>query len=305
VKRIIILTGESGSGKSSAMRHLEDLGFYCIDNVPPSLIPNLIRLVEDNPEIDKAVLVTDIRNPEFRRSASEISHTLKSRPGAEVWFFTADRETLIKRFSETRRPHPFERYEPNKNIELLIEEEKEILEPLKKTADRVVDTTSMTTHDLKRYLKELLTGGKPRLKVTFLSFGFKNGIPAHADNVFDVRFLPNPHFVPHLRAKTGADAEVLSYMLKFKETEETIAFISNFVRFSLPMYEREGKAYVTYAVGCTGGQHRSVAVVELVAVKVAREFSHFEVFAEHREQNERRRITPGRERSGGLSRESP
>ncbi|SMP15758.1 UPF0042 nucleotide-binding protein [Desulfurobacterium pacificum] len=291
MKEIIILTGESGSGKSSAMRHLEDLGFYCIDNVPPDLLRNLIRLIDDNAEIEKAVLVMDIRNPSFRSNAAEILKNVKRDfPQVKLWFFTANKEELIKRFSETRRPHPFERYSPGKSLEELIEQEKEVLTPVKEIADKVIDTTSLNTHDLKRLLKEILSTGKPQLKVTVLSFGFKNGIPASADNVFDVRFLPNPHFVPELRPKTGTDREVQEFLLKFEETRKTLEYIMNFVKFTLPFYEKEGKSYITYAVGCTGGQHRSVALAEMIATEVAKTFPNFEVFVEHREQKERRKV---------------
>ena len=295
-KKILILTGESGAGKSSAMKHLEDLGFYCIDNIPPSLILSLIRLVEDNPEIEKAVLVTDIRNPSFRTTASSVLENLKSKfPDVEVWYFTAEKEALIKRFSETRRPHPFERYEPGKSLEALIDEEKEILEPIKALADRIINTTGMTTHDLKRFLKEIILSGRPRLKVTVLSFGFKYGLPPSADNVFDVRFLPNPHFVPKLRPKTGMDKEVINYIFQFTEAKETLKLITHFVEFTLPMYEQEGKAYVTYAIGCTGGQHRSVAIAELVAQEIAKKFRGYNVFVEHRELSERRQISSSEE----------
>jgi UPF0042 nucleotide-binding protein len=296
MKRLIVLTGESGSGKSSAMRHLEDLGFYCIDNIPPTLVLSLIRLIEDNPEIEKAVLVTDIRNPSFRTTAPEMLKNIKSKyPDVEIWYFTSDKEALIKRFSETRRPHPFERYEPKKSLEALIDEEKGILEPVKALADRVIDTTGMTTHDLKRFLKEIICSGRPRLKVTILSFGFKYGLPPSADNVFDVRFLPNPHFVPQLRPKTGMDREVAEYIFRFPEAKETLQLITRFIEFTLPMYEQEGKAYVTYAIGCTGGQHRSVALTELIAKKIAEKFKGFSVFVEHRELNERKQVSNSEE----------
>ena len=295
-KKILILTGESGAGKSSAMKHLEDLGFYCIDNIPPTLVLSLIRLIEDNPEIEKAVLVTDIRNPSFRTTAPEKLKNIKSKnPDVEIWYFTSDKEALIKRFSETRRPHPFERYEPKKSLEALIDEEKGILEPVKALADRVIDTTGMTTHDLKRFLKEIICSGRPRLKVTILSFGFKYGLPPSADNVFDVRFLPNPHFVPQLRPKTGMDREVAEYIFRFPEAKETLQLITRFIEFTLPMYEQEGKAYVTYAIGCTGGQHRSVALTELIAKKIAEKFKGFSVFVEHRELNERKQVSNSEE----------
>ena len=291
MKEILILTGESGAGKSSAMRHLEDLGFYCIDNVPSSLLKELIGLIESSPEIEKAVLVTDVRNPSFRERADEIIRNLKKEiPYVKVWFFTADKGTLIKRFSETRRPHPLEKYYSGEGLENLIEKEKEFLSPVRELADKVVDTSSMNTHELKAFIKDLLLKGKPRLKVTILSFGFKNGVPPSADNIFDVRFLPNPHFVPHLKTKTGKDKEVKQFIMQFKEAHYLVKHIINFVKFTLPLYEREGKSYITYGIGCTGGQHRSVAVAEIVAKEVAKAFPDFEVFVEHREQRERERV---------------
>jgi UPF0042 nucleotide-binding protein len=291
-KEIIIITGESGAGKSSAMKHLEDLDFYCIDNIPPDLIPGLILLVENNPEIKKAALVIDIRNPGFRNTSPIILKKLKEQfPSTQIWYFTAERDVLIKRFSETRRLHPFERYEPEKSLESLIDEEKEILSSVKQFANIIIDTSFLTTHDLKRFIKNLLSGEKPRLKITFLSFGFRYGIPPSADNVFDVRFLPNPHFVPDLRPKTGMDREVVNYIMQFKETRETLNLISNLIEFSIPMYEKEGKSYITFAIGCTGGQHRSVAIAEILASRTSKRFSDYEIYVEHREQNVRRKVS--------------
>jgi len=291
MKRILVLTGEAGAGKSGALRHLEDLGFYCIDNIPPDLIPEFIRLIDESPEIDKAALVVDIRSPKFKDSAPQALRELKEKyPEAELWFLTAEKPALLKRFKETRRPHPFQKYSPEESLEGLIELEKELLGPVKELADKVIDTTNLTIHDLKRKLKEILEEGKFTLQVNLLSFGFKYGIPQLADNVFDVRFLPNPHFVPELKEKTGMDREVVDYIFQFEETKETLNLIYNFIKFSLPKYEKEGKSYITYAVGCTGGQHRSVAFAELLSRKVAREFPQYEVFVEHREQGIRRKV---------------
>ena len=291
MKRIVVLTGEAGAGKSGALKHLEDLGFYCIDNIPPDLIPEFIKLIEESPEIERAALVVDIRNPKFKESAPLMLRELKEKyPNLEVWYLTADRETLLKRFEETRRPHPFQRYFPQESLEKLIDKEKELYEEVKLLADKKLDTTSFTVHDLKRHLKELLSTGKITIQVNFLSFGFKYGVPQLADNVFDVRFLPNPHFVPHLKEKTGLDREVVDYVWKFPETRRTFSLIYEFVKFTLPLYEKEGKSYITYAVGCTGGQHRSVAFAQLLAEKVAEEFPELEVFVEHREQGIRERV---------------
>ncbi|WP_457677803.1 RNase adapter RapZ [Thermovibrio sp.] len=295
-KRILLLTGESGAGKSGAVKHLEDLGFYCIDNIPPDLIPEFLRLIKESSEIGKAALVVDIRNPKFRTSASEMIRELKEKfPEIEVWYFTADKLALLKRFKETRRPHPFQKYYPEESLERLIELEKEHYEEVKSLADKVIDTTNFTVHDLKRHIKEILETGKPTLQVNFLSFGFKYGIPQLADNVFDVRFLPNPHFVPELKSKTGMDGEVVDYIMSFEEARKTLDVIYNFVKFSIPLYNKEGKSYITFAVGCTGGQHRSVAFAELLSKMAAKDFPDYEIFVEHREQGVRERVKPSPE----------
>ncbi|ADU96124.1 RNase adapter RapZ [Thermovibrio ammonificans] len=292
MKQIVVLTGESGAGKTSALRHLEDLGFYAIDNIPLSLVEELIDLIEESSKIEKAVLVVDARSPEFEQKARELFSRLKERhPNLSIWYLTARKEKLLNRFKETRRPHPFQRFYPDKNLEELIEREKEVYEKLFSLFDRTIDTTNLTVHDLKRLIKELLLLQKPQLQVTFLSFGFKFGVPQTADNVFDVRFLPNPHFVPELKRKTGMDQEVADYIFRFPESQEALKKIKELVLFTLPQYEKEGKAYVTYAVGCTGGQHRSVAFAEILAEEVAREFPEFQIFVEHREQGVRRRVS--------------
>ncbi len=292
MKKVLIITGEAGAGKSSAVKHLEDFGFYCIDNVPPALVPELLSLIERNPEIERAALVADVRNPEFKESAGELFKQVKEEfPGVEIWYFTADKDTLINRFKETRRPHPFQRYYPGESLERLIEREKEFYERLKDSFDRVIDTSNLTYHDLKRLIKELLETGKPQLQVNFLSFGFKYGIPHTADNVFDVRFLPNPHFVPHLKEKTGMESDVEEFVMGYEESRKTLDAILNFVRLTLPLYEKEGKAYITYAVGCTGGQHRSVVFAEALANRVAEEFPQYEIYVEHREQKVRKKVS--------------
>ncbi|MEO2082571.1 MAG: RNase adapter RapZ [Desulfurobacteriaceae bacterium] len=291
MKRTLILTGESGAGKSSALKYLEDLGFYCIDNIPPDLIPSFLSLIESNPEVEKSALVVDVRNPAFRTSAPEMLRRIKGAfPEAEIWHFTASKETLLKRFKETRRPHPFQRYFPGRNLEELIKNEQAFYEGLRGLVDRVIDTTNLTPHDLKRSIRQILSVGKPQLQVTVMSFGFKYGVPSGADNVFDVRFLPNPHFVPGLKLKTGLDRDVRDYVLSFPETLETIERIYSFISHTLPLYEKEGKAYITYAVGCTGGQHRSVVVAEEIAKRLSGEFSDYSIFVEHREQNVRRKV---------------
>ena len=291
MKKFIVLTGLSGAGKSSAMRYLEDLDFYCIDNIPPDLIPNLVQLIKENPEIEKSALVVDIRNPKFKSILSDIIKKIKSSvENVEVWFLTASRDILIKRFSETRRPHPLQKYNPEMNIEQLIDEEIKLLNPIKSISDRIIDTSAMTPHDLKRYIRNIIAGEKHELQITFLSFGFKFGIPPTIDNLFDVRFLPNPHFIPELRARTGLDEEVRRYILSFPESLDFLDRLKEIVSFTIPLYDREGKAYLTYAIGCTGGQHRSVAVAQMLAEHTIREFSDFNVYVEHRELKIRKKL---------------
>ena len=295
MKRVLVLTGEAGAGKSNALKHLEDLGFYTIDNIPPSLIPDFLSLIERSPEIERAALVVDSRNPAFIKEAEKLFKRLKGQfPQVETWYFTADRSSLLNRFKETRRPHPFQKYYPSESLENLIEKEKEFYGNLKELFDKTIDTTGLTVHDLKRLLKELLELRKPQIQVTLLSFGFKYGVPSSADNLFDVRFLPNPHFVPELKGKTGMDAEVVDYVMQFEESREALKRIAELIEFTLPLYEKEGKAYITYAVGCTGGQHRSVAFAELLAKEVAERFPEYQVYVEHREQGVRRRVSPKR-----------
>ena len=292
MKRFIILTGLSGAGKSSAMRHLEDLGFYCIDNIPPDLIPNLFHLISNNPEIEKAALVIDVRNPKFESLLSGLIGRLKEgSENVELWFLTARKDVLVKRFSETRRPHPLQKYKPGLGIERLIDEEVKLLQPVEGMADRVIDTSDMTPHDLKRLIKEMLSEERRGLQITFLSFGFKFGVPQAIDNLFDVRFLPNPHFVPELRAKTGLDEDVRGYIMSFPESLDFIDRLRDMVSFTIPLYDREGKSYLTYAIGCTGGQHRSVAVAEILAENTVKEFREFNVFVEHRELKIRKKLS--------------
>ena len=292
MKKLILLTGEAGAGKSSAVKHLEDLGFYCIDNVPPALIPELLTLIERNPEIEKSAVVVDVRSPEFAKGGKEFFERIKKEfPYVEVWYFTADKETLINRFKETRRPHPFERYYGTESLESFIEKEKEFYERFKEFYDRVIDTSHLNYHDLKRVIKNLLQTGKPQLKVNFLSFGFKYGIPPSVDNVFDVRFLPNPHFVPKLKQKTGMEDEVKDFVMGHEESRKVFEIIKEFVETTIPLYEKEGKAYITYAIGCTGGQHRSVVFAEVLAEAIAEKYPQYEIYVEHREQKVRRKIS--------------
>ncbi len=285
MKKLLVITGISGAGKTSAMRHLEDLGFYCIDNVPANLVPDIVNLLKENPEIDRAALVLDARSLGFKSLADDLAQKLKSL-GALIWFFTIKDDEAIKRFSETRRLHPLQKRHPSKSLPELIKIERDILTPMFDVADTIIDTTGLTPHELKRKIKQLLDYRKG-MSVTVMSFGFKYGLPQHADNVFDVRFLPNPHFQPELREKSGLDSEVVDFLLKFPETQKFLEKLFDFVEFTIPLYEKEGKAYLTFAIGCTGGQHRSVAVAEELAEFLKEKFPDYRIYVEHREQGKR------------------
>ena len=259
-----MLTGLSGSGKSQAIRALEDLGFYCVDNLPVPLIPTLTDLtLRVGSEIARAAVVVDVREGAQLALFPKMYRQLMKRPGVHprLIFLDASDATLVRRFSETRRPHPLA---PDQSAIEGIREERRRLEQIRLLADVHIDTTDLTVHELRAAIMNLTQGGRGSRTpaVTFLSFGFKHGLPAEADLVFDVRFLPNPHFVPGLRARTGRDARIITYLEQFDDTSEFLARTEHLLRFLLPRYAGEGKSYVTVAIGCTGGRHRSVYVAE-------------------------------------------
>lgn len=258
--RIAVVTGLSGSGKSTAINALEDLGYYCIDNLPPALIPHFTDLCEGGAEVVKIGLGVDSRGGEF---LEELPRALDVVAAAghrvEVLYLEAGDDVLVRRFSETRRPHPLADGADVKNG---IQRERELLAPLRERANRVLDTSALTGHELRRSVRELYgsdvaSGG---LQLQLLSFGFKYGVPADADIVWDVRFLPNPFYVPELRAKTGLAPEVSGFVLASEGAPAFLKLAWDYLSFTLPLYEREGKNYLTVAIGCTGGHHRSVAL---------------------------------------------
>jgi UPF0042 nucleotide-binding protein len=262
--QILIITGLSGSGKTSAVKAFEDLGYFCVDNLPIQLIPTFVDLCHRSAEtLQRAVIVVDVREKEFLREFPRIYRDLKDRgTNLKIVFFEADTTVLLRRFSETRRPHPLAGEETR--LERAIAREREALAEIRALADLIVDTSAHTVHSLRQALVEQFSGLAHPLEmiVTLISFGFKHGIPAGLDLLFDVRFLPNPHFVPELRALTGKDPPVVEYLRASEETRETIAQVENMLGFLLPRYRRDGRAYVTIGIGCTGGRHRSVMVVE-------------------------------------------
>jgi RNase adapter protein RapZ len=262
--RFVVLTGLSGSGKSQAIRALEDLGYFCVDNLPVSLLPMFAELtLRAGTEISRAAVVVDVREGRMLKEFPGIYRKLKSRKNLSpvLIFLEAAEPALVRRFSETRRPHPLS---PDRSAIEGIREEREAMLPIRKLADHVIDTSEMTVHELRHTFTCVAAGRTPgaQLVVTVLSFGFKHGIPVDSDLLFDVRFLPNPHFVPELRPPTGRDAEVVRYLERSSATHEFLEHTLNLLKFLIPQYVHEGKAYLTIGIGCTGGRHRSVAISE-------------------------------------------
>ncbi len=262
--RFVVLTGLSGSGKSQAIRALEDLGYFCVDNLPVTLLPMLAELtLRAGTEISRAAVVVDVREGKMLKEFPGVYRRLKARKNLNpvLIFLEAAVPALVRRFSETRRPHPLA---PDRSAIEGIREEREAMRAIRKLADHVIDTTEMTVHELRHVFTGVASGSTPgsQLVVTILSFGFKHGIPVDSDLLFDVRFLPNPHFVPALRPYTGRDVEVTRYLDRSGATHEFLAHTLNLLKFLIPQYAHEGKTYLTIGIGCTGGRHRSVAMAE-------------------------------------------
>jgi UPF0042 nucleotide-binding protein len=260
---IIVVTGMSGSGKSFAIRAFEDNGFFCIDNLPALLIPKFIDLCQDHREgVTRIALGVDLRGEQFLQSWPNVLAEIRAAGHhVQVLFFDASDDVLLRRFSETRRPHPLA---GNGSVQDGISRERKALEGMRALADKIIDTSDMNVHQLKREIEQqfCLTPFSRRMAVFLTSFGYKFGIPHDTDIIFDVRFLPNPYFVNELRDKTGADVEVKEYVLQNDDTRAFLDRLYALLEFTLPLYEREGKSSLTLALGCTGGRHRSVALVE-------------------------------------------
>lgn len=262
--KFVIITGLSGAGKSQAMKCMEDLGFYCIDNLPPVLIPKFAELCFTNGgEIQKIALVIDIRGGKFFDDLFESLDELKDRGYKyEILFLEASDQTLIKRFKETRRVHPLS---TEGRIIDGINAEREKLENLKLRANKIIDTSKMIPGELKEEIKKIYSEGTGNnIIISVLSFGFKKGIPLDADLVFDVRFLPNPHYIPELKEFTGNDICVSDYVMRWPESIEFVKKLNDLIDFLIPYYEREGKFQLVIGVGCTGGKHRSVTVANIL-----------------------------------------
>ena len=265
---LVIITGLSGSGKATVLKAFEDLGYYAVDNLPIGLIPKFAELTKDAHHVRRAALVVDVREgmrlDEFPAILKDVRKVLPTR----VLFLEADDEALIRRFSETRRPHPMGRSD---TVVKSIRAERKRLDPIRNVADIVLDTTKFNVHDLRAHINAQFQREESDLNLTISSnsFGFKNGVPPEADLVFDVRFLPNPHFVPEFRKLTGRHPKVAKYVRDFPQTAEFLDKTMDMLEFLLPHYIKEGKSYLTVAFGCTGGQHRSVFIAEEMKKRLA------------------------------------
>ena len=265
--QITIISGLSGSGKSTAMRALEDAGFYCIDNMPATLIPTFIELCQHSTRgIPRVAIVVDIRGKEFLEDFQKVVQGLRGiGHQVKILFLESTDEILIRRYSETRRRHPLEE---QRSIPLprAVKEERGEIAFLREIADQVIETSALNVHQLRALIMErLLVPAAQRMKVTLLSFGYSFGIPTVADIAMDVRFLPNPFFVRELRGLTGGDKRVRDYVLNRKQTNDFLRRFSKMIDYLIPLYEKEGKSYLTVAIGCTGGKHRSVVITERLA----------------------------------------
>jgi UPF0042 nucleotide-binding protein len=260
-KELVIVTGISGAGKASALKAFEDLGYHAVDNLPLELLPDFARLVGNSAEFESAAIVVDVREGQTLDRLPEILIQVKKFLSTRVVFLDAQDAVLVRRYSETRRPHPLSRSE---TVSRSIVEERQLLDPIRNVADTLIDTSNFNVHELRAHIQSRFghDDRSTQLLVSCLSFGFKNGVPLDADMVFDVRFLPNPHFVPEFRKKNGLDPKVAAYVRGFPQTTEFLDKVTDLMLYLLPHYVEEGKSYLTVAFGCTGGQHRSVMMAE-------------------------------------------
>jgi RNase adapter protein RapZ len=266
----VVVTGVSGAGKSHAIRALEDLGFFCVDNLPIALLPTFADLtLNGRGEVQRAAVVIDVREGRELTRFPSVYRRLQRTAGRRVklLFLEAADQALLRRFSETRRPHPLG---GRRSVAEGLEQERRLLEPVRRLADLVLDTTALTVHELRRRVRELAGAADviEPLAVTIVSFGFRHGVPEDADLVFDVRFLPNPHFVRSLQRFSGRNARVSRYVLRSPAAARFLRLTTALLKFLLPEYVAEGKTYLTIAIGCTGGRHRSVAIAESLAARL-------------------------------------
>ncbi len=279
-RELVILTGLSGAGKASALKTFEDLGFYSVDNLPVELIPKFAELTLDNPSVPAAALVVDIREGEGLKRFPKVFSSIRKSVNAKLIFLEADNQAILRRFSETRRPHPLG---TNKSITRSILSERAQLAPIRAMADLTINTSKFTVHELREFIGERFGSQRDESKIMIYvtSFGYRNGVPPDSDLVFDVRFLPNPNYIPRFKNLTGRHPQVAKYIRSFPQTVEFIDRISELLIYLMPHYIREGKSYLTIAFGCTGGHHRSVMIADAIRKRLAQ--AGFRVKATHRD----------------------
>jgi UPF0042 nucleotide-binding protein len=277
---LVVITGLSGSGKATVLKCFEDLGYYSVDNLPIELIPKFAELTKGSPHIARAALVVDIREAQGLQSFPNIYTQLRRSVPTTLLFLEADDATLVRRFSETRRPHPLG---TQRSVARSVRAERRLLAPIRALADHIVNTSKFTVHELRDIISEKFHGGREQSKIMVYvaSFGYRYGVPGDSDLVFDVRFLPNPNYIPQFKKLSGRHPSVARYIRSFPQTTEFIQRISDLLVYLIPHYIREGKSYLTIAFGCTGGQHRSVMIADEIRRRLAR--SGFKVKVTHRD----------------------
>ena len=280
--QLVIVTGMSGSGKGSVLKAFEDLGYYSVDNLPIDLLPRFAELILSSRAIERAALVIDVREGAQLDRLPAIVKDIKKRLDTQLLFLEANDDALVRRFSETRRPHPLGK---DHGVPTAITAERRRLVPIRNIADMSIDTSKFNVHELRAHITNTFQAGKGErtMLVACTSFGFRNGVPPDADLVFDVRFLPNPHFIPKFRPLNGTDPRLARYIRSFPQTKEFLRRVSGLLKFLLPNYIKEGKSYLTIAIGCTGGQHRSVFIAEEICRLLAE--SGYKTKVTHRDCN--------------------
>jgi UPF0042 nucleotide-binding protein len=278
--QLVIITGLSGSGKATVLKAFEDLGYYAVDNLPVGLIQKFAELTQDAPNVRRAALVIDIREGLGLKQFPAIYKKLRRRLPATLVYLEADDSTLVRRFSETRRPHPLG---ISTSVSKSIQEEREQLAPIRAVADHIINTSKFNVHELREVIEDKFRGGREQanIRIDITSFGYRHGVPPDSDLVFDVRFLPNPNYIPEFKNLTGRHPRVARYIRSFPQSVEFIERISELLVYLIPHYIREGKSYLTIAFGCTGGHHRSVMIASEIRKRLAR--AGFKVKETHRD----------------------
>ena len=277
---LVIITGLSGSGKGTVLKSFEDVGYYSVDNLPIDLMSKFAELTKDSQNIRCAALVVDIREGEALARFPEVYRKVQASVPTKLVFLEADEAVLVRRFSETRRPHPLG---TDRSIIKSVRQEREALEEIRRLADHIINTSKFNVHELRQLIGEKFRSDREESKIMvyITSFGYRHGIPVDSDLVFDVRFLPNPNYIPEFKKKTGRDARVARYIRSFPQTQEFLERISQLLIYLLPHYIREGKSYLTIAFGCTGGQHRSVMIADDIRKRLQK--AGFTVKSSHRD----------------------